>query len=148
MLIERHTAPTATYSNTLQHAATHCNLLQHTTTHCSILLLCSTLPGRGWRRPIGCLKLQVIFRKVATNSRALWREIICQDICKDRASYDSMPPCTRSIRTKSTTLQDRTHCNTLQHTAEHCNTLQHAATHCNTLQHTATHCITLQRIAH
>jgi len=29
----------------------------------------------GWRRPIGCLKLQVIFRKRATNCRALWREM-------------------------------------------------------------------------
>ena len=31
----------------------------------------------GWRRPIGCLKLQVIFRKRATNYRALLREMTC-----------------------------------------------------------------------
>jgi len=29
----------------------------------------------GWRRPIGCLKLQVIFRKRATNYRALLRKM-------------------------------------------------------------------------
>ena len=43
----------------------------------------------GWRRPIGCLKLQVIFRKRATNYRALLRKITY----KDKASYDSTPPC-------------------------------------------------------
>ena len=29
----------------------------------------------GWRRPIGCLKLQVIFRKRATNYKALLQKI-------------------------------------------------------------------------
>jgi hypothetical protein len=41
----------------------------------------------GWRRPIGCLKLQVIFRKRATNYRALLRKMTC----KDKASYESSP---------------------------------------------------------
>ena len=44
---------------------------------------------RGWRRPIGCLKLHVIFGKRATNYRHLWRKMPC----KDKASYDSTPPC-------------------------------------------------------
>ena len=44
-------------------------------------------------------------------------------------------------------IDDRTHCNTLQHTATRCSTLQHAAAHCNTLQHTATRCSTLQHAA-
>ena len=44
----------------------------------------------GWRRPIGCLKLQVIFRKRATNHRALLRKMTY----KDKASYGSSPPCT------------------------------------------------------
>ena len=35
--------------------------------------------GTGWRRPPGCLKLQVIFRKRATNYRALLREMIFRD---------------------------------------------------------------------
>jgi len=43
----------------------------------------------GWRRPIRCLKLQVIFRKRATEYRALLRKMTC----KDRASYGSSPPC-------------------------------------------------------
>jgi len=44
---------------------------------------------KGWRRPIGCLKLQVIFCKRATNYRALlWKMT-----CKDKASYGSSPPC-------------------------------------------------------
>ena len=46
---------------------------------------------QGWRRPIGCLKLQVIFRKRATNYRALLRKMTY----KDKASYDSSPPCTQ-----------------------------------------------------
>jgi len=44
----------------------------------------------GWRRLIGCLKLQVIFRKRATKYRALWRKMTYED----KASYDSTPPYT------------------------------------------------------
>jgi len=44
---------------------------------------------RGSRRPIGCLKLQVIFHKRATNYRALLRKMTY----KDKASYESSPPC-------------------------------------------------------
>jgi len=44
----------------------------------------------GWRRPIGCFKLQVIFRKRAINYRALLRKMTY----KDKASYGSSPPCT------------------------------------------------------
>jgi len=43
----------------------------------------------GWRRPIGCLKLQVIFRKRATNYRALLRKMTYEA----KASYASPPPC-------------------------------------------------------
>jgi len=41
------------------------------------------------RRPIGCLKLKVTFRKRATNYRALFRKMTY----KDKASYSSSPPC-------------------------------------------------------
>ena len=41
----------------------------------------------GWQRLIGCLKLQVIFRKRATNYRALLWEMTYED----KASYDSTP---------------------------------------------------------
>jgi len=43
----------------------------------------------GWRRCIGCLKLQVSFRKRATNYGALLRKTAY----KDKTSYGSMPPC-------------------------------------------------------
>ena len=44
-----------------------------------------------WRRLIGCLKLQVILRKRATNYRALLRKMTY----RDKASHDSTPPCTK-----------------------------------------------------
>jgi len=45
----------------------------------------------GWRRPIGCLKLQVISHQRATNYRALLRKMTH----KDKASNGSSPPYTR-----------------------------------------------------
>jgi len=50
-----------------------------------VVCACNT----GWRRPIGCLKLQVTFRNRATNYRALLRKMTY----KDKASYGSWPPC-------------------------------------------------------
>jgi len=50
---------------------------------------CGTAWCTGWRRPIGCLKSQVIFRKRGTNSRAL----LLKMTYKDKASYGSSPPC-------------------------------------------------------
>jgi len=44
----------------------------------------------GWRRLIGCLKLQVILRKRATDYRALLQKMTYED----KASYDSTPPYT------------------------------------------------------
>jgi len=52
-----------------------------------------SLTHTGWRRPIGCLKLQVIFCKRATNCRALLQEMTY----KDTASYGSSPPCTNEM---------------------------------------------------
>ena len=52
-----------------------------------------TLSSTGWRRLRGCLKLQVIFCKRATNYRALlWKMTY-----EDKASYDSTPPCRSQI---------------------------------------------------
>jgi len=98
-----------TFCNTLQHTHcnTLCNTLQHThckvspksATHCATH--CNTLCNRvwskldrsklstGWRRPIGCLKLQIIFRKRATKYRALLRKMTY----KDKTSDGSSPPC-------------------------------------------------------
>jgi len=54
-----------------------------------------------WRRPKRCLKLEVIFRKRATNYRALLWKINYEDT----ASYGSSPPCTKyaqdMVRVKS-----------------------------------------------
>ena len=44
----------------------------------------------GWRRPIGCLISCITFRKLAANYRALLRKMTY----KDKASYESSPPCT------------------------------------------------------
>jgi len=58
--------------------------------HCHTQHLSSTTSlCTGWRRGIGCLKLQVIFRKRATMYRALSRKMTS----RDKASYDSTPPC-------------------------------------------------------
>ena len=113
-----------------------------------VALRCSVLTKEiitGWRRLIGCHKLQVIFRKRATNFRALLRKMTNEN----KASYDSTPPCTRRISLKSPSILSSldltaTHCITLQHTASHCITLHHTATHYNTLQHAVTHYNTLQ----
>jgi len=45
--------------------------------------------GTGWPRPIGCLKLHVIFRIRATEYRALLRKMTYED----KASCGSSPPC-------------------------------------------------------
>ena len=42
-----------------------------------------------WRRLIECLKLHVVFRKRATNYKALSRKIMC----KDKTSYGGSPTC-------------------------------------------------------
>jgi len=43
----------------------------------------------GWQRPLECLTLQVIFRKRATNYKALVRTMTYED----KPSYGSLPPC-------------------------------------------------------
>ena len=55
---------------------------------CYICCVFQEMPyqSTGRRTLIGCLKLQVIFRKRATNYRKM--------IYEDNASYDSTPPCT------------------------------------------------------
>ena len=67
----------------------HANIyfIRHDT--CTLLKRISDV-STGWRRPIGCLKLQVIFRKRATMYRALSRKMTF----RVKASYDSTPPCT------------------------------------------------------
>jgi len=79
----------------------------------------------GWRRRRGCLKLQVIFRRRATNYRALLRKMTY----KDKTCCGSTPPCTcipliRKHRVNRTNAMNvytcactrtRTHTHTLPH---------------------------------
>jgi len=48
-----------------------------------------SLGSTGWRRLIGCLEMQVIFRKKANNYRALLRKMTYED----KTPYASTPPC-------------------------------------------------------
>ena len=56
-----------------------------------LYILSTNSKATGWRRPIGCLKLQAIFRKRANYYRALLRKMTYDD----KASYGSSPPCTQ-----------------------------------------------------
>jgi len=55
----------------LQCVAVLCGALQSSKTFISA--------RTGWPKPIGCLKLQVIFRQRATNNRTLLRKMTCED---------------------------------------------------------------------
>jgi len=59
------------------------------------------------RRPIGCLKLQVISHKRANNYRALLRKMTY----KDKASHDSTPPCTHPCTSRTLYLYIHLHIN-------------------------------------
>jgi len=54
---------------------------------CIYLYICDSQGHTtGWRRPIGCLKLQDSFRKRATNYRAVLREMTFKDKVSDGSS--------------------------------------------------------------
>jgi len=55
---------------------------------CSVLIVWMHC-NYWWPTPIGCLKLQVIFRKRAT----IYRALLWKMTYKDKASYGSSPPC-------------------------------------------------------
>jgi len=111
----------------------------------------------GRRRPIGCHELQVIFRKRATNYRALLRNMTC----KDKASYDYMPPCNGSSPTCTllTSYSDKKtphlsghskardihFCDEMQCVAVCCSVLQCVAVCCSVLQCVAVCCSVLHR---
>ena len=87
----------------LQSVAECCRVLQSVMNNCSVSLLfesCHTYKRvtakresyGSWPRPVGCLKLHIIFRKNATNYMALLRKMTY----KDEASYASLPPCIQS----------------------------------------------------
>jgi len=61
--------------------------LQHIATQLQHIHLKNTLEWiTGWRRPIGCLKMQVIFLNRATNYRALLRKMTYED----KAFYNTL----------------------------------------------------------
>ena len=77
----------------LQHTATlctatHCNTLQHTATH-----LFRDYSDTGWRGLIGSPRLQIIFHKRATK----YRSLLQKTTYKDKGSYESLPPCFKTI---------------------------------------------------
>ena len=72
------------------HRATHC-------CGCARVTLHIIAHATGWRRPMECLKLHVIFRKRATNYRALLRKMSY----KNKASCESMPPCNTASHVQS-----------------------------------------------
>jgi len=80
-----------TYNDTHAHARKHTCIYISLTDDKDISLskMCRGALGTGWRRLIGCRKLQVIFCKRATNYRALLRKMPYEN----KASYDSTPPC-------------------------------------------------------
>jgi len=90
--ISHGTRMTHSWCNTMNES---CVLLMHDslqyTTHLYVCLTCEILHvwSIGWRRPIGCLRLQVISRKRATNYRALLRKMTYNDT----AWCGSSPPC-------------------------------------------------------
>jgi len=135
-----------TCRNTLQH--TCCNTLQHTAAH---------VFSTGWRRPIGCLQLQVTFRKRATNYRALFREMTY----KDNAFYGCSPPynvlssthllrCVAVYRRVSLFVAVCCACcSVMQHVAACCSVLHDScdAVCCSMMQYVAVCCSMLQCVA-
>ena len=76
--------PATKTSPTPKNIHTHVQTFKHTHTHTTITIFSDFLLyescdgiGTGWRRLIGCLQLQVIFRKRATDYRALLRKMTC-----------------------------------------------------------------------
>jgi len=72
---------TAVCRSALQCVASHFSVLQCNAVCCSVVqyVAHSGHASTVWRRPIGCPKLQFIFRKGATNYRALLRKTTCKD---------------------------------------------------------------------
>ena len=73
----------------IKQAISYTCFIKHTISYTRLQSLTHLQMCKEWPRPIGCLKLQAIFRKRATNHRALLRKITD----KDKASYGSSPLC-------------------------------------------------------
>ena len=112
--------------NNRSHPTAYCLEVEMQHTLCDILRRnnCDT----GWRRPIGCLKLQVIFHHRAIDYGALLRKMTYED----KASYGSSPPCSVLYRGRYAMIDasgTATHAAThADQNALHC-ALQHALRH-------------------
>jgi len=123
----------------------------------------SSLPlvGTGWRRLIGCLNLQVIFRKTATNYRALLRKMT-YEIRHPMRLRHAVYPLLQIHHVKNQNLRDQARCR--NRFLNECNTLQRTATcvasihsrfaesgyfimRCSVLQFVAVCCSVLQCVA-
>ena len=85
----------------------------------------SHITHTGWRRPIGCLKLQIIFRKRATKYVALLRKMTY----REKTSCGSLPPCHTNDVSCHTDVIQMTQC-----VAVCCSVLQCVAVCCSVLQ--------------
>ena len=75
LVLPKSVQPILPIHHLLQHTATHCKTLHHPATPTRPVPPATRVTG--WRRPIGYLKLQVVFRQRATNYRALLRKVTC-----------------------------------------------------------------------
>jgi len=87
-----------------QCVAVYCSVLQCVAASYKCIMPKSPVIHTEWRRPKGYLKSQVIFRKRATNHRALLRKMTF----KDKASYGSTPLCKALLWIYSARLQIET----------------------------------------
>ena len=120
------------------HTYSHTHSLSVTQIYVYIYRSCEYADSTGWRRLIGCLKLQIIFCKRATNYRALLRKMTYED----KPSYASSPPCI-GPGTFNTSAFTRTHTHTYMNTCidrriRRCSALE-LDTHTHTNTHTPTH---------
>jgi len=100
-----------------------------------------------WQRLTGCLKVQVFFRKRATNCRALLQKMTY----KDKASCNSTPPCNKfssELTFKNVYLCVAVCCSVLQCVAVCCSVLLTSLRICtDVLQCVAVCCSVLQCVA-
>jgi len=143
-----------TQKHTDQHTNTHTGIQVFASVACmsidvrACMLFCNDYINTGWWRPIGCLKLQVIFRKRVTNCRALLRKITYEQ----EAPSVTTPPCMCMCTYKSNvclyvesrhTSRHITHVSTCTHTHTHTHTHMYARAHAQTHIHTPAHTCTL-----
>jgi len=120
----------ATYCNTLQHAATRCNTLQHTATRHTTVDLNLALFLEKYLTFRGSLPLLYPLFSPPPDHPALGT--LGSKVSNESSIKDGAVMSDRQLR-KVALEEDLQVSLSLRHTATHCNTLQHTATHCSTL---------------